>query len=88
MTQADTKKQKSEVIALVISAIISGIGEVYLGKVKRGILILIGGIIIGVVSNLLIVFVGPGMWFLAVIYWIWQLYDTHKVYKQMYPKVG
>jgi TM2 domain-containing membrane protein YozV len=86
MTQAETKKQKSEVIAIIISAIISGVGEIYLGKIKRGLAILAGGIFIGVLSNLLLVFAGPGMWFLAVIYWIWQLYDTHKIYQQMYTK--
>jgi len=62
-------EEKSEVLAIVLSLIIPGAGQMYCGKIGRGVGILIVTIV------LLIVFVG-------VIVYIWQIYDAYKCAKE------
>ena len=73
---------KNSTTALLLSLIlgflgICGIGQFYLGKVGRGAVILVVGIILAVV-----VF-GTSFWgALAFLpFWIWQAYDTHQLCK-------
>jgi len=74
---------KNPTTALILSLIlgflgICGIGQFYLGKVGRGAVILVVGIILAV-----LVF-GTSFWgALAFLpFWIWQAYDTHQLCKE------
>ena len=81
------KKPKNEAIALVISILFSGIAEVYLGKVKRGIAIFIGGIAVGTTTSYGFGYLlGNSLYGLpfSVGYWIWQMWDCHKVFEKLY----
>jgi len=73
-------QSKSLAITLILSAIIFGLGEIYLGLIGRGIIILIAGFALSFGSTLLLPF------YLALpivlIYWIWQLYDAYKQFKK------
>jgi TM2 domain-containing membrane protein YozV len=69
---------KSLAITIVLAVILSGLGHIYLGIIKRGIVILIIGIALWVVVSWLIPFFG---WIIGVAYWIWQIYDAYKLYK-------
>ena len=73
---------KSSTTALLLSLIlgflgICGIGQFYLGKVARGAVILVVGIILAVLV------LGTSFWgALAFLpFWIWQAYDTHQLCK-------
>lgn len=69
---------KSLPITIILAVILSGLGHIYLGFVKRGIIILIIGIALWAVATWLIPVFG---WILGVVYWIWQIYDVYKLYK-------
>src|SRR5687768_10944067 len=69
---------KSLPITIILAVILSGLGHIYLGFVKRGIIILIIGIALWAVATWLIPVFG---WILGVAYWIWQIYDAYKLYK-------
>jgi TM2 domain-containing membrane protein YozV len=70
---------KNEGITALASAIIPGAGQIYVGKVKRGIALLIGNVILWMVSGIL-------FWFLAwvpmVVLWAWNIYDAYNLAKQ------
>ena len=73
---------KNPTTALILSLIlgflgICGIGQFYLGKVGRGAVILVVGLILAVA-----VF-GTSFWgvILFLPFWIWQAYDTHQICK-------
>lgn len=51
----------------------------YLGFVKRGIIILIIAIAIWVIVSWLLP--APFSWIIGIAYWIWQIYDVYKLYK-------
>ncbi|AIF82327.1 hypothetical protein NTE_00245 [Candidatus Nitrososphaera evergladensis SR1] len=75
-------KQKSLGLAILLSVLISGLGQIYLGFVKRGVLILAGGIGYSAAVNFLL---GPYLDWLTIAlilpFFIWQVYDTYKLYK-------
>jgi TM2 domain-containing membrane protein YozV len=70
---------KNEGITALVSAIIPGAGQIYVGKVKRGIALLIGNVLLWIVSGVL-------FWFLAwvpmVALWAWNIYDAYNLAKQ------
>lgn len=70
--------QKSEALAIVLSFLIAGVGQMYLGKVGRGVGILFGVIILAVMG---IVTVGIG-YILAIILVIWQIIDAYNLCKK------
>jgi len=67
------RPEKSENVAAVLSLFLLGVGNMYVGKVGRGVGILVLGIVISMVA-----------WFfligeiVIIIYWIWNVYDAHK----------
>jgi TM2 domain-containing membrane protein YozV len=63
---------------MILAVVLSGLGHIYLGLVKRGIIILIIGIALWAVVSWLIPIFG---WVIGVAYWIWQIYDAYKLYK-------
>lgn len=68
---------------MVLSFLFPGTGEIYLGKIKRGILVFLAAVGIFITARLLLPY------YLAIIpilfFYVWQLFDTEKVYKKMYP---
>lgn len=66
---------KSPGLAAVLSFLISGLGQIYVGRIGRGIAILLGGIVIAAISFFL-------LFIPMIIYWIWNIYDAYKLAKQ------
>lgn len=62
------------IIALVISFIFTGLGIAYLGDLKKG----VGLFAIGVICNLLGMYVSGIFYYIAIIVWIAALYLTYK----------
>ena len=63
--------------------LISGVGHIYLGFVKRGIIILIIGIALLILVSWLVPI--PFSWIIGISYWIWQILDAYKHYKKLDP---
>jgi TM2 domain-containing membrane protein YozV len=65
---------KNAGLAAVLAFLITGLGHIYLGMVTKGILYLILGIVLIVIS--------PFTLFISliiyVIFWLWQIYDAYK----------
>jgi TM2 domain-containing membrane protein YozV len=68
-----TLRTKNPKIALVLAIFIMGVGHIYVGKLKRGIVILIVSWVLGLLTSVLFFPVIP-----LIIIWIWQIYDAHK----------
>lgn len=69
--------KKSEALALILSLIIPGLGQIYIGQMSKGIMLVVAAIIIGVISAFLL--------FPIVIYlvlWIYGMYDAFKGAKE------
>lgn len=68
---ADEFGPKSPGVALILSLLICGVGQIYNGQIAKGILMFIG----------LIVMIGTGVFifpiFLAVAIWIWSMVDAY-----------
>lgn len=74
---ASSSEIKSTGIAAIASFVIPGLGQIYCGKIGRGIMILIGAVIC---CLLIIVIIGI---VLAPIYWIWNIYDAYTLAKKI-----
>ena len=68
-----TLRTKNPTIALVLAIFLTGIGHIYVGKLKKGIVILIVTWILGLLTSVLIFPAIP-----LIVIWIWQIYDAHK----------
>lgn len=75
---------KSLGITMILAVLLSGLGHIYLGFVKRGIIILIIGIILWIVVSFLIPI--PFSWMIGIAYWIWQIWDAYNHYKKLKPQ--
>ena len=65
-------ERKSEVLAAILSAIFTGLGQVYNGQVKKGITFLIIGIICAALCAVIIGFV------LYPLFWLYNIYDAYR----------
>jgi TM2 domain-containing membrane protein YozV len=72
---------KSLGITILLAVLVSGVGHIYLGIVKRGIIILIVSFAIYIIAGML--FPEPYNWIIGGAYWIWQLVDVIRLYKKM-----
>jgi TM2 domain-containing membrane protein YozV len=68
-------------ITIILGFLLAGIGHIYLGFIKRGIIILIIGIGFGYIVSSLVPF--PLSWLIIGPYWIWQLVDVYNLYKKL-----
>ena len=68
--------QKSEALALILSLIIPGVGEMYAGKVGKGVIILLLAILSAALIMLLIGFI------LYPIVWIYSMIDSYNLAKR------
>ena len=75
---------KSLGITIILAAILSGLGHIYLGFVKRGIAILIVGIVIWIAVSWVIPV--PFIWLIGILYWLWQIWDAYNHYKRLKPQ--
>ena len=69
---------KSVGLAVVLSIIIAGLGQIYLGRIKRGIVILIAGIAMTIVLSYVFGWIG---YIPSFAFWIWQIIDAYKIAK-------
>jgi len=68
-------------LTILLAVALYGLGHIYLGIFKRGITILVVGIVSSMVATLLIPL--PYNSIVIVGYWIWQIYDAYKYYKKL-----
>ncbi|HKQ21593.1 MAG TPA: hypothetical protein VJS91_06110 [Nitrososphaeraceae archaeon] len=68
-------------LTIVLAVVISGVGHIYLGFVKRGITILIIGLVLYFTVPWFVPF--PWSWIITFGYWIWQIWDAYKHYKKL-----
>lgn len=61
--------------------LIYGLGHMYLGFIKRGIIILVFGIILTIVVYEFIPF--PPGYIILIVYALWQIYDAYMHYKKL-----
>jgi TM2 domain-containing membrane protein YozV len=73
--------KKSLAVTIVLSVIIFGLGQIYLGFVKRGIIILIAGFVGSVVLSLFLPFYLSLPFIVA--FWIWQIVDAYKLHNKI-----
>ena len=71
-------------LTMILALVLSGMGHIYLGFVKRGIIILIVGLVSSIVASILIPF--PYNWIVIIGYWIWQMWDAYNHYKKLKPR--
>jgi TM2 domain-containing membrane protein YozV len=71
---------KSLKITILLAFLVSGVGHIYLGAVRRGIIILVVGIALWIVVPLFVPF--PYSWIITLLYWIMQMVDAYLVYKK------
>lgn len=77
------KLAKSLGITILLAVLVSGVGHIYLGFVKRGIIILVVAIAIWIIVSLFIPY--PWSWLIGGAYWVWQIIDAYKHYKKLNP---
>ena len=72
---------------ILLSALVPGLGHIYLGKIRKGVIIIL--ITIAAVSAWLFVprFVPyPFGWIILAAYWIWQIVDARRLYYKYKPE--
>jgi len=77
-----TPKPKSLAITMILAIVLGGIGHAYLGFVKKGLIIFIIGIGLGIGLYYLFGFWGT---LATLAFYIWQIIDAYKTYKRLYP---
>ena len=77
---------KSIALTIILSVIIYGLGEIYLGLINRGVLVLIVGVGISLAASLLLPFYFAAP--IIFVYWIWQLVDAYQQYKKLNQSVA
>jgi TM2 domain-containing membrane protein YozV len=70
---------KSKSTAYILSLLIAGVGQMYLGNFGRGVAILISALVIGFVSFSVLGMLG---FIPTLIFFIWQIYDAGKEYEK------
>jgi hypothetical protein len=71
-------------LTILLAVLIDGVGHIYLEFFKRGITILIIGIVSAMVASIFIPF--PYNLTVIIGYWIWQIIDAYKHYKKLNPQ--
>ena len=69
--------KKNMIIAIVLSIIWSGLGVIYAGDVKRGIILAV----LAIIFEVLFYLVSPILGIIVFIIWIYSLYLTYKEVK-------
>lgn len=73
---------KNLAITIILAVVFAGLGHIYIGYKKRGVIILVSRIAIWIVVILFVPF--PLNWIIGPVFgggfWIWQLIDVVKLY--------
>jgi TM2 domain-containing membrane protein YozV len=72
---------KSLALTILLSVIIYGLGEIYLGLINRGVIVLIVGVGVSLAASLLSPFYIAAP--IIFVYWIWQLVDAYQQFKKL-----
>ncbi len=72
---------KSLALTILLAILVAGVGHIYLGFIKRGIVILVIGILIWIVASLYTQY--PYMWIIIIAYLVWQIIDAYIHYKKL-----
>ena len=75
-----TYPKKNLGITILLPVLVSGVGHIYLGIVKKGIIILIVGISIAIIVHMFVPY--PWSWIIGGVYWLWQLIDAIRSYRK------
>ena len=67
-------------LSIFLDMLLAGVGHMYIHRVKRGIVILLSAISIGVIINLIISY--PFSLIAALAFWLWQIYDLIRITKK------
>lgn len=81
MLKLTMRLTKSLKATILLGFLLAGVGHIYLGFIKRGIMILVIGVAFGYIVSSLVPF--PLSWLLIGPYWIWQLVDVYNLYKKL-----
>ena len=73
---------KSPILAAILSFLIIGLGQVYLGLIKKGIILFVLAIVAGILT---LVLVG---WILWLIIWLYAIYDAYNSANKMNMGIG
>ena len=71
---------KSLALTIVLAVLVAGVGHIYLGFIRRGIIILVIGIVLWIVASLRVQY--PYMWIITIAYLGWQIIDAFIHYKK------
>jgi len=64
---------KNTILAAILSFILPGLGEIYVGKLMFGIIL----VIIGLIAAAAIFMISSYGWILYIIVWIYAIYDSY-----------
>lgn len=64
---------KNAILAAVLSFIIPGLGEIYVGKMMMGIILVIVAILLSVIINMVTAYA----WILYIVVWLYAIYDSY-----------
>ena len=71
--------RKNEAISVILTIILAGLGHLYLGKIKRGLVFLIITIVVGWLIGAIVLFIPTIIWYLYAIY---DCYNLTKRYNE------
>lgn len=69
-------------IAIILAIVIPGSGHMYLGKIKRGFLILFSAL--GISWGCAILFPYPISLIPLLGFWVWQIFNVRQTYRRIY----
>ena len=72
---------KNLVLTIILAILVAGVGHIYLGFIKRGIVILVIGILLWIVASLHTWY--RYMWIIPIAYLVWQIIDAYIHYKKL-----
>ena len=72
---------KSLALTIILAILVAGVGHIYLGFIKRGIGILVIGIVLWIVASLHTRY--RYLWIIPIAYLVWQIIDAYIHYKKL-----
>jgi TM2 domain-containing membrane protein YozV len=71
-------KVKEPILSVILSFILPGLGQVYNGQAKKGIILLAGYILMWIASFvLMIVLIGFCLMLIPIVIWLYAMYDAY-----------
>ena len=67
------------ILAAIISFLIPGVGPMYAGDIKRGVIFLVIAIVILLIRNFANPFIGIAFLIIGIIFMIYSAYDAYKL---------